>query len=129
MSRLSCPPCWSSGQPASQPWREGGEYVGTQFPRFHPAANEQNQLNAATNKHTICFWGIGDNKKYPNGVASFLRTTANGGFSIKCLYVIVGGGHRPPPPRPCVVTPGGGVSQVSHPSVPQSMSESVPWRG
>ena len=33
------------------------------------------------------FWGIGDNNKYPNGVASFLRTTANGGFSIKCLYV------------------------------------------
>ena len=26
-------------------------------------------------------------------------TTANGGFSIKCLYVTVGGGHRPPPPR------------------------------
>ena len=25
------------------------------------------------------FWGVGDNNKYPNGVASFLRTTANGG--------------------------------------------------
>ena len=24
-------------------------------------------------------WGVGDNNKYPNGVASFLRTTANGG--------------------------------------------------
>ena len=38
------------------------------------------------------------NNTFPNGVASFLRTTANGGFSIKCLYVTVGGGHRPPPP-------------------------------
>ena len=48
------------------------------------------------------FWGIGDNK-YPNGVASFLRTTANGGFSIKCLYVTVGVGYR---------TPGGGGGWV-----------------
>ena len=42
------------------------------------------------------FWGIGDNNKYPNGVVSFLRTTANGGFSIKCLYVTMAGGHSPP---------------------------------
>ena len=41
------------------------------------------------------FWGIGDDNKYLNGVASFLQTTANGGFSIKCLYVTVVGGHRP----------------------------------
>ena len=44
------------------------------------------------------FWGTGDDNKYPNGVASFLRTTANGRFSIKCLYVTVGGGRGPPPP-------------------------------
>ena len=45
------------------------------------------------------FWGIGDNNKYPNGVASLLQTTANGGFSIKCLYVTMAGGHSPPPPH------------------------------
>ena len=28
-----------------------------------------------------------------------LHTTANGGFSIKCLYVTVGGAQTPPPPR------------------------------
>ena len=51
------------------------------------------------------FWGIGDNNKYLNGMASFLRTTTNGGFSIKFLYVTVGGGDRPPPP-------GGGGGRV-----------------
>ena len=50
---------------------------------------------------TKSFWGIGGSN-YPNGVASFLRTTANGGFSIKCLYVTVGVGYRTFP------LPGGG---------------------
>ena len=45
------------------------------------------------------FWGFVDDNKYPNGVPSFLRTTAIGGFSIKCLYVTVGGGLRTPPPQ------------------------------
>ena len=43
------------------------------------------------------FWGTGDgttHNTYPNGVASCLRTTANGGFSIICLCVTVGGGHK-----------------------------------
>ena len=47
----------------------------------------------------ILFWGIGDNK-YPNGVASLLRTTASGGFSIRWLYVTVGIGYSTPPTRP-----------------------------
>ena len=52
-------------------------------------------LHRATHSHVFLWNG---DQQYPNGVASFLRTTANGGFSIKCLYVTVGGGHRPPPP-------------------------------
>ena len=47
------------------------------------------------------FWGIGDNK-YPNGFLFFLRTTANGGFSIRCVYVTMGvlakAQNTPPPP-------------------------------
>ena len=39
------------------------------------------------------FCGIGANE-YLNGMASFLRTTANRGFSIKCLYMTVGVGYR-----------------------------------
>ena len=39
------------------------------------------------------FWGTGDDK-YPNGVASFLQTTDNGGVSIKCLYVTAGVEYR-----------------------------------